>query len=88
MSGLIEELRQLALMAANDVQWFNKADSDLVSAAYDRVKSLDSIVCPKCLVDEGRTVDLKIEAYALDTNLYVCRKCKFKAVLPKVDAVT
>ncbi len=76
MSALMDELRQHALMHANKMQ---RAE------AYSRVKTLPDEACPVCWVEKEDESRLEIEAYATNVNLYRCKKCDFRCVLPKPD---
>ena len=85
MAKLVEELRQHALMIANDIRRLHNLDIHNKKAAYQRATSLHSVSCPNCWVKNGETSKLEIDAYANDTNLYICKKCGFNAVLPKAE---
>jgi len=83
MSELIDELRQHALMCANDIQ-NSDPDSDASRVAYARVKTFEGINCPKCWVCEQRTIELVIQAHSTNTDFYQCGKCGFSGVFPRV----
>ena len=83
MSDLIDELRQHALMCANDIKRLNPERADEVEKAYARVETFSGINCPACWVKDERTSSLEIEATANEANIYKCRQCGFCGAFPK-----
>lgn len=82
MSELIDELRQHALMCANNAQNANP-DTDTTRVAYARAKTFTGINCPECWVREEHAFKLEVEAHASDSDLYRCKNCDFEGVFPK-----
>lgn len=82
MSDLTDELKQLALMCANDFKRQNPDDSDEVDKAYARVKSFDGVICPVCWVKDGKSISLEVTALASQSNIYKCKLCGFSETLP------
>ncbi len=83
MSKLIDELRQYALMTANQIKVDAGSDEILEQKAYERVKTFAGIICPVCWVKEESKSELEIEAYANESNAYKCKKCGFSSIFPK-----
>jgi len=83
VSDPVEELRQHALMCANDIKKLNPEKSDEAEKAYGRVKTFSGSNCPACWVKDEKSSSLEIEAYANETNFYRCRVCGFGDVFPK-----
>jgi hypothetical protein len=83
MSALIEELRQHALMIANEIKRNEKDHERLAEVAYERVKTFDGKVCPQCWVNNGLKSKINIVASANETNSYKCEACSFEGIFPK-----
>ena len=83
MSDLVDELRQHALMCANDIKRLNPEKSDEVEKAYGRVKTFSGNNCPACWVKDDKSSPLEIEVYANEANIYRCRLCGFDGAFPK-----
>lgn len=83
MSDLGNELRQHALMCANEIKRLNPDKTDEVERAYDRVKTFAGNICPACWVKDEKAFALEVEAYAIEANYYRCRQCGFSGAFPK-----
>lgn len=83
MSVTSDELRQYALMTANQTKIDAEANEELVQKAYERVKSFEGVNCPICWVKAGSKFPLKIDAHADNENVYRCQNCGFSSVLPR-----
>ena len=83
MSDLIDELRQHALMCANEIKRLNPEKSDEVEKAYDRVRTFSGSICPVCWVKDEKSSALKIETEAYETYYYKCGLCGFGGAFPK-----
>lgn len=80
---LIDELKQHALMAANEIKRQARNGDEVVALAYERAKLLDAAICPSCWVRKGDRSELELEASATESNIYKCGKCEFFSALPK-----
>lgn len=83
MSDLINELRQHALMCANEIKRLNPEKSNEAEKAYGRVRTFSGSICPVCWVRDEQSSTLNIETYAKETNYYRCRLCGFGGAFPK-----
>lgn len=74
MRELIDELRQHALICANEIKRLNSEES---VAAYARAKTLAGAICPVCCVKNGLNIKLEEDIGANATSLYRCNNCGF-----------
>jgi len=83
MSDLVNELRQYALMCANELKKLNPEKHDEIENAYARVKTFTGNICPMCWVNNEKAFSLEIEAKASEANYYRCKQCEFGGIFPK-----
>lgn len=82
---LINELRQHALMIANEIKRLRPLNVNEIERAYARVKTFDGVKCPKCWVTNEKESELIIDMQANEVNSYKCDQCGFNEILPKSD---
>ena len=82
MSDVINELRQHALICANEVKRWNPDDSDKVEKAYMLAKVFSGKHCPTCWVKDEKAILLGVRTSGCNTNYYRCERCKFSGVFP------
>lgn len=80
----IDELRQRALICANEIKRLNSEES-VANAAYARAKTLAGAICPDCCVKDGLNIKLEEDVGANATSLYRCNNCDFYGAFSKSD---
>lgn len=86
MSDLLSELRQYALMTANEIKHL-QLDSDVATSAYQRAANYppqpNTTPCPVCWVKNEIITPLVRESWS-DNNVatFKCGICGFGAALP------
>ena len=83
MSDLVNELRQHALMYANEIRKSN-AEKSIVHHAYRRIKTLVGNNCPVCWLKSEKSSALEVTAHAREVDIYKCRECGFSGAFSKI----
>lgn len=85
MSDLVDELKQHALMYANEIRKSN-AEESIVHHAYSRIKTLVGNNCPVCWVKSEKSSPLEVTAHAREVDIYKCRECGFSGAFSKMPS--
>jgi len=88
VSDVVSELREHALMCANEVKRWNPHDSNKVEKAYTLANIFSGHHCPRCWVNDEKAMLLGVLASSLNTNYYRCERCKFSGVFPTPNRAT
>ena len=83
MPDLVNELRQHALMYANEIRKSN-VEKSVVHRAYSRIKTLDGNNCPVCWLKNEKSSALEVTGHARDVDIYKCRECGFSGAFAKM----
>lgn len=83
MSDLVSELRQHALMYANEVRKSN-AEKSVVHPTYGRIKTLVSNNCPIYWLKSEKVSALEVTSHAREVDIYKCRECGFSGAFSKM----
>lgn len=84
MSDLVDELKQHALMYANEIRESN-AEKSIVHHAYSRIKTLAGNNCPVCWVKSEKSSPLEV-THAREVDIYKCRVCGFSGAFSKMPS--
>ena len=85
VSDLVNELRQHALMYANEIRKSN-AEKCAVHQAYGRIKTLIGNNCPICWLKSEKASALEVTAHAREVDIYKCRECGFSGAFSKMTS--
>ncbi|PTR10498.1 hypothetical protein C8R32_10124 [Nitrosospira sp. Nsp5] len=88
MSDIVNELRQHALICANEIKKWNPDDSNKVERAYGLAEMFAGNHCPTCWVKDEKAMLLTVLTsnfltFRTVTKYYRCGRCKFSCVFPK-----